>query len=68
MNMTNTDGGSKDVFELLEEKRDKASKSHKKIADFKRKHYDKTSYLTAERLGERVGVSASTVGRVAYEL
>lgn len=68
MNMTNTDGVSKDVFELLEEKRDKASKSHKKIADFILEHYDKASYLTAARLGECVGVSESTVVRFAYEL
>lgn len=59
---------SKDIFELLEEKKSNASKSYKKIADFIISHYEKAAYLTAAKMGEAVGVSESTVVRFAYEL
>ncbi len=61
-------GLNKDLFELIEEKRLKASKSHKKIAEFISEHYEKAAYLTAAKLGECVGVSESTVVRFACEL
>ena len=44
------------------------SKGHKKIANAVLYDYDKIAYLTAGRLGLRVGVSESTVVRFAYEL
>lgn len=44
------------------------SKGHKKIASAVLYDYDKIAYLTAGRLGLRVGVSESTVVRFAYEL
>ncbi len=59
---------ARDIFELLEEKKLKASKGHKKIAEYLLEHYDKASYITAAKLGERVGVSESTVVRFASEL
>ncbi len=59
---------NQDLFELLEDKKSNASKSHKKIADFILTHYEKAAYLTAARLGESVGISESTVVRFASEL
>jgi len=44
------------------------SKSHKKIADYIYDHYDKAAFMTAAKLGEKVGVSESTVVRFASEL
>ncbi len=59
---------NQDLFELLEDKKSKASKSHRKIADFILTHYEKAAYLTAAKLGESVGISESTVVRFASEL
>lgn len=66
--MGTINGGSRELFELIEQKMLKASKSHKKIAEFISSHYDRAAYLTAAKLGESVGVSESTVVRFAYEL
>lgn len=44
------------------------SKGHKKIADFIVEHYDKAAFMTASKLGEKVGISESTVVRFATEL
>lgn len=41
------------------------SKSHRKIADYIVEHYDKAVFMTAGKLGEKVGVSESTVVRFA---
>lgn len=57
-----------DIFELLEDKKVNASKSHRKIAEFILEHYDKAAFLTASKLGASVGVSESTVVRFAMEL
>lgn len=59
---------NQDLFELLEDKKSNASKSHRKIADFILTHYEKAAYLTAAKLGESVGISESTVVRFASEL
>lgn len=61
-------GTSRDLFEIIDQKRQKASKSHKKIAQFICEHYEKAAYLTAAKLGKSVGVSESTVVRFASEL
>ncbi len=44
------------------------SKGQKKIADFIVEHYDKAAFMTASKLGEKVGISESTVVRFAAEL
>lgn len=44
------------------------SKGQKLIADFITAHYDKAAFMTAAKLGEKVGVSESTVVRFASEL
>ena len=59
---------NQDLFELLEDKKSNASKSHRKIADFILTHYEKAAYLTAAKLGESGGISESTVVRFASEL
>ena len=44
------------------------SKGQRKIAGFILDSYDKAAFMTASRLGKRVGVSESTVVRFAFEL
>lgn len=46
----------------------KLSKGHKKIASYIKENYDKAAFMTASSLGEKVGVSESTVVRFATEL
>ena len=41
------------------------SKGHRKIAEYIVEHYDKAVFMTASKLGEKVGVSESTVVRFA---
>lgn len=41
------------------------SKSHKVIADFITEHYDQAVFMTAAALGEKLGISESTVVRFA---
>jgi len=56
------------IISSLKTMRDRMSKSHKKIADYIYDHYDKAAFMTAAKLGEKVGVSESTVVRFASEL
>lgn len=56
------------VISKIKNKRSVMSKSHKRIADFVCEEYDKAAFMTAAKLGERVGVSESTVVRFASEL
>lgn len=56
------------LLSRLEDKSIKYSKSHRKIADFIITNYDKAAFMTAAALGEKVGVSESTVVRFASEL
>lgn len=44
------------------------SKGQKKIADYVVNRFDKAAFMTAAKLGEKVGVSESTVVRFASEL
>lgn len=56
------------IIEKLTTMRSGFSKSQKLIADFISAHYDKAAFMTAAKLGEKVGVSESTVVRFASEL
>ena len=56
------------ILSQLKVMRDTMSKSHKKIADYICEHYDKAAFMTAAKLGEKVGVSESTVVRFAAEI
>lgn len=46
----------------------KLSKGHKKLAHYITENYDKAAFMTASKLGEKVGVSESTVVRFATEM
>lgn len=46
----------------------KLSKGQKLIAKYIEEHYDKAAFMTANKLGETVGVSESTVVRFATEI
>lgn len=46
----------------------KMSKGHKKLAQYIAENYDKAAFMTASKLGEKVGVSESTVVRFATEM
>lgn len=46
----------------------KMSKGHKKLAQYITENYDKAAFMTASKLGEKVGVSESTVVRFATEM
>ena len=59
---------SKDLFSLIGEKKSSLSKGHKLIANYITEHYDKAAFMTAQKLGQTVGVSESTVVRFATEL
>lgn len=58
----------RDILGLIEENMRTFSKGQKKIANFILESYDKAAFMTAGRLGKKVGVSESTVVRFASEL
>lgn len=58
----------KDIIELIDEKYPKMSKSHKKIADFIKEHYDQAVFMTAAKIGAQLNISESTVVRFASGL
>ena len=57
-----------DILTLIQENMPTFSKGQKKIANFILESCDKAAFMTASRLGKRVGVSESTVVRFAAEL
>ncbi len=59
---------NRDVLTVIHERASTFSKGQKKIAGFILESYDKAAFMTASRLGQRVGVSESTVVRFASEL
>lgn len=58
-------GNQLNVFRLMDERYDKMSKSHKKIATYIQEHYDQAVFMTAAKLGEELEISESTVVRFA---
>lgn len=58
----------KDLFALIGEQMPGLSKGHKLIANYILEHYDKAAFMTAQKLGQTVGVSESTVVRFASML
>ncbi len=58
----------RDILTVIQEKMHTFSKGQRKIAGFILDSYDKAAFMTASRLGKRVGVSESTVVRFAFEL
>ncbi len=57
-----------DTISRINEKFNKMSKSHKKIATYIIDHYEQAAFMTAAKLGKTVGISESTVVRFAYAL
>lgn len=56
------------LLSRIEMNRDKFSKGQNRIADFIEEHYDSAAFMTASKLGKKVGVSESTVVRFATQL
>ena len=59
---------NRDILAVIQENIHTFSKRQKKIANFILESYDKAAFMTASRLGKKVGVSESTVVRFAAEL
>lgn len=57
-----------DMIRRLNQSGKRLSKGHRLIAQYIVEHYDKAVFLTASKLGEKVGVSESTVVRFAAAL
>jgi len=57
-----------DLLQMIEEKSARMSKGHKAISRFILQEYDKAAFMTALKIGEKVGVSESTVVRFAMSL
>lgn len=57
-----------DLLKLIASHREGFSKGQKKIADYLTSSYDEAAFMTAAKLGERVGVSESTVVRFSYSI
>ena len=57
-----------DIIALINERYDRLSKSHKKIATYILDNYDQAVFMTAAQLGARVDISESTVVRFASGL
>lgn len=56
------------LLATIDENIKRLSKGHKKIAAYIEENYDKAAFMTAAALGQKVGVSESTVVRFATEL
>lgn len=59
---------SRDILTVIQDGMHTFSKGQRKIANFILESYDKAAFMTASRLGQKVGVSESTVVRFAFEL
>ena len=59
---------NRDILAVIQERAATFSKGQRKIANFILESYDKAAFMTASRLGKKVGVSESTVVRFASEL
>lgn len=55
-----------DTISRINDRFQKMSKSHKKVASFILDHYEQAAFMTAAKLGSTVGISESTVVRFAY--
>lgn len=57
-----------DIINLIDQKYNGMSKSHRKIATFIREHYDQAVFMTAAKIGKVLDISESTVVRFAAAL
>lgn len=58
----------RDLINQIKDKFSKLSKGQKLIADYIINNYDKAAFMTASKIGQKVGVSESTVVRFANAL
>lgn len=58
----------KDIISIMQEKQRSFSKGQTRIARYVTENADKAAFMTASKLGQKVGVSESTVVRFALEL
>lgn len=56
------------ILSKVDIKNKKLSKGHNKLVAYITENYDKAAFMTASKLGEKVGVSESTVVRFATEM
>ncbi|MGI5848583.1 MAG: MurR/RpiR family transcriptional regulator [Christensenellales bacterium] len=54
-----------DIIKIIKEQQSTMSKGHKAIASYIIDHYETAAFITASKLGDKVGVSESTVVRFA---
>ncbi len=66
--MSHNIAGAGDFVRALDGVMPELSKGQRRIASYILENYDKAAYMTAQTLGETVGVSESTVVRFATEL
>lgn len=59
---------NQDFLTILQEKTPEFSKGQRRIAQYITEAYDKAAFMTASKLGKKVGVSESTVVRFAVDL
>ena len=59
---------SQDLLTAMQENMQRFSKGQRRIAQFMLEHRDEAAFLTAGKLGKKVGVSESTVVRFAVDL
>ncbi len=59
---------TKDIMQFIRDEYDSLSKGHKKIASFILEQSEEAVFMTALEIGERLGVSESTVVRFASKL
>lgn len=59
---------NQDILTEIQDNMNTFSKGQKRIANFILESYDKAAFMTASKLGKKVGVSESTVVRFAAEL
>ena len=59
---------SSDILSILHSQAHTFSKGQRLIAKYITESYDKAAFMTASKLGRKVGVSESTVVRFAVEL
>ena len=59
---------SSDILTILQSQSHTFSKGQRLIAKYITESYDKAAFMTASKLGKKVGVSESTVVRFAVEL
>ncbi len=58
----------KSISQIIKENYTSLSPGQKKVAEFINQHWDESALLTAFQMGEKVGVSETTVIRFAYAL